>query len=117
MDQLENDCTNIEEDLLQRQVQQESNTGMRESASSLELPATVEEKARLQRSRLKLQTTSDALQPIFNVFYLQLQLLQSIQEGKEMVVKATESVGEQVELKELLSDLEVSNLLAPQVLL
>ncbi len=107
LDQLENDCTDIEEDLLQRQVQQETNPGMRKSASSLELPATILEKQRLQESRLKLQTTSDALQPIINVFYLQLQLLQSMQDGRGTVAKAMELVGEQEELEEFLADLEV----------
>ncbi len=109
LDQLENDCTDIEEDLLQRQVQQETSPGMRKSASSLELPATILEKQRLQENRLKLQTTSDALQPIINVFYLQLQLLQSMQDGRSIVSKAMELVGGQEELEEVLADLEVES--------
>ena len=81
---------------------------MATSASTLELPATKQEKERLQENRLKLQTTSDALQPIINVFYLQLQLLQSIQDGRRMVSKGMEFVGEQGELEELLTDIDVS---------
>ncbi len=108
LDELENDCTDIEEDLLQRQVQQETTSGMRKSASSLELPTTVQEKEKLQETRLKLQTTSDALQPIINVFYLQLQLLQSIQDGEKIANKAMEFMGEQGELENILIDLEVS---------
>ena len=108
LDQLENDCIDIEEDLLQRQVQQETSTGMATSASTLELPDTKQEKERLQDNRLKLQTTSDALQPIINVFYLELQLLQSIQDGQKIVSKGMEFVGEQGELEELLTDIDVS---------
>ncbi len=81
---------------------------MRKSASSLELPTTVQEKEKLQETRLKLQTTSDALQPIINVFYLQLQLLHSIQDGQKLVDKTTDFMGVQEELEKILTDLEVS---------
>ena len=108
MDQIENDCTSIEEELLQRQIEQETTSSVAPSASSIELPATRLKKQSLLESREKFQTTSDALQPIVNVFYLQLQLLQNIQEGQEMVAKAIDYVGEHGELETLYTELEVS---------
>ena len=107
LDQIENDCTSIEEDLLQRQIEQETTSTHASPASSMELPATQRKKESLLEKREKFQTTSDAMQPIVNVFYLQLQLLQNIQDGRELVAKAMDFVGEQGELEALYTEVEV----------
>lgn len=50
----------------------------------LEYAGTVEEKARLQAAREKVQSDSESLSPLLNILYLQLQLLQHIQEGNKV---------------------------------
>ena len=67
--QLETDCTHIEEELLGRQIQLET---AGHPASELDTEATLTEHQRLQQARDDLQTVSDVLLSVLNVFFLQV---------------------------------------------
>ena len=54
---------------------------------------------------------AEAITPVINIFYLELQLLQKIQGGRKVVVRAMEAVGNQEQLENLLSDITVRNIL------
>ena len=72
--------------LLDRQIQQESFGGFSGSQSSLEYPSTSTEKARLLKEREQAMGHSEALQPVLNIIYLQLQLLGSMHECNQVGV-------------------------------
>lgn len=90
LNQIEVECTQIDEKLLERQIQQETSTAFSGSQSDLEYSSTATEKNRLQEARERLQTRSDALLPVLNIVYLQLQLLQHIQGSKKVGVVSVE---------------------------
>ena len=50
---------------------------------------------------------SESLTPAINIFFLQLQLLQKIQEGHKVVVKAMEAIGNQTQLETMLANISV----------
>ena len=102
MNQMEADCTVIEEKLLERQIEHETS-----SDEPLEYPSTLEEKHRLQDERERLLNLSDMLEPLLRVFYQQLQLLGKIQEGSKVVITVKECVGQKDELDSLLVDAKV----------
>ena len=83
LNQMETECTQIEEKLLERQIQQETSTEFSGSQGDLEYPSTTKEKTRLQEEREKIQADSESLLPILNILYLQLQLLQNIQDKQQ----------------------------------
>ena len=61
----------------------------------------------LQAARDRYQLVSEAVLPVINIFYLQLQLLQKIHQGQKVVATAIEAAGSQTELENLLTDLNV----------
>ena len=82
---MEAECSVIEEKLLEHQIQQETFVGQsRGSQGDLEYARTTEERERLQKAREKVQSDSESLQPVLNVLYLQLQLLETIQESTKV---------------------------------
>ena len=108
INQMDVDCNHIEEQILERQIQQEtSSQGGVVSSESLEYSSTAEEKSRLIEERERIMMSSDSLQPILNVFGLQLQLVHNIQEDTKVVTMAIDFVGEQEELEGLLEDVQV----------
>ena len=84
--QMEAECTQIEEKVLERQIQQETSATFSGSQSDLEFENTTKEKNRLQKAREKIQSDSDSLLPVLNILYLQLQFLQNIQDGTKVGV-------------------------------
>ena len=100
---MEADCTVIEESLLERQIGHETAS----SKESLEFPATLAEKQRLQEERERLLNLSDALEPVLRVYYQQLQILAKVQEGSKVVDTVKECVGRKDELEALLVDAKV----------
>ena len=64
----------------------------------------------MQESRERHQLVSEALVPVIDIFYLQLQLLQKIQEGRKVVAMAMEAVGKQTDLESLLTDINVCHM-------
>ena len=61
----------------------------------------------LQAARDRYQLISEAVLPVINIFYLQLQLLQKIHQGQKVVGTAMEAAGNQAQLESLLTDLNV----------
>ena len=102
---MESDCTVIEESLLERQIGHETS-----SDDSLEFPATLSEKQRLQEERERLLLLSDMLDPILKLFCQQLQLLGKVQDRSKVVAMVNECVGRKEELEELLVDAKVCTL-------
>ena len=85
LSQREAECSVIEEKLLEHQIQQETFVGQsRGSQGDLEYTRTTKERERLQKAREKVQSDSESLLPVLNVLYLQLQLLENIQEGTKV---------------------------------
>ena len=65
----------------------------------------------LQSARDRYQLVSESVLPVINIFYLQLQLLQKIQEGQKVVARAMEAAGSQTHLEGLLTDINVSHMI------
>ena len=103
VNQMEADCTVIEESLLERQIGHETS-----SDESLEFPTTLAEKHRLQEERERLLTLSDMLDPILKLFCQQLQLLDKVQVRSKVIAMVTECVGRKDELESLLIDAKVN---------
>ena len=81
--QMETECALIEEKLLERQIQQEAFGGPH---GGLEYGETLEEKTRLLKDREEVLAESERLQPVLNILYLQLQLLENIQDSNKVGV-------------------------------
>lgn len=81
---METECALIEEKLLERQIQQEAFGGAHHGG--LEYGETVAEKARLLKAREEVLAESERLQPVLNIMYLQLQLLENIQDSNKVGV-------------------------------
>ncbi len=87
LNQIETECTQIEEKLLEKQIQQETSLEFAAGLlGEIEYAGTSEERARLQGCRERIQGDAEGLLPVLNVLYLQLQLLQNIQDSSKVGV-------------------------------